>query len=257
MIRLAMILAQVSPTPAPTPIDPASWVRSEDYPAEALKNGDSGTVQFSVLVDEEGRPHDCSIVASSGHESLDSVTCRLVIANGRFKPASLAGKAVSAIYKGKMTWAGVGPSGARWQAIIVDFDASGGVVCKEESDGWMGKDARRSCGHFLENTELIRELSGRFSRVVALLAIADKREELYRGHPTWGGMLSLLGSQQFYLRGAYPVSCATIVAEGGAANHDACEGMPNNRALNAQELKEARSTFTHTVTFGVPRAPSR
>ena len=58
------MLIQVGATPqavrpagtmAPTPVgDPATWVTPEDYPSEALRNGQQGIVGFRADVDRQG-----------------------------------------------------------------------------------------------------------------------------------------------------------------------------------------------------------
>src|SRR4051812_8677308 len=90
LLMLAALLffqALSSTAPQPTPIDPQSWVTSDDYPLDALKNDEAGSVEYEVTVDDQGRPGTCRITVSSGHTSLDAPTCNIVLTRGRFRPA--------------------------------------------------------------------------------------------------------------------------------------------------------------------------
>ena len=88
---------QVEPTPAPPPpkksqaarakANLASYVSNDDYPAAALRRGDSGTTRFRLTVGANGRVSDCAIVSSSGSWTLDAATCRLMRSRARFEPA--------------------------------------------------------------------------------------------------------------------------------------------------------------------------
>ncbi|HET7574981.1 MAG TPA: energy transducer TonB [Sphingomicrobium sp.] len=60
---------------------------ADDYPAAAWTRGEQGSVQAKLDVDERGQVSRCTIVRSSGHESLDEATCRILEARARFTPA--------------------------------------------------------------------------------------------------------------------------------------------------------------------------
>jgi len=60
---------------------------SDDYPVEAQRNGEEGTVQAELSIDARGRVLGCRVIRSSGHASLDSATCSIVQRRARFKPA--------------------------------------------------------------------------------------------------------------------------------------------------------------------------
>lgn len=78
---------------------------SEDYPIEALKNEEQGTVAASVTVDQAGRPTACRISTSSRSPSLDSTSCALLMQRGRFRisPDAPAG-AVSHVAPVRVRW---------------------------------------------------------------------------------------------------------------------------------------------------------
>ena len=58
----------------------------DDYPESAILLGQEGTVQARVTVGTDGRPTDCTVIRSSGHESLDAATCNAVMSRARFAP---------------------------------------------------------------------------------------------------------------------------------------------------------------------------
>lgn len=64
---------------------------ADDYPIQALKNGEEGTVQARLDVDRNGNVSSCTILRSSGHESLDAATCSILRKRARFAPAHDAG----------------------------------------------------------------------------------------------------------------------------------------------------------------------
>ncbi len=83
------------PPPAPVKVQPAkaranlaSYITDEDYPADALRNEQSGTTGFRLEIGPDGRVTNCSITRSSGASSLDNATCRILRSRARFTPAT-------------------------------------------------------------------------------------------------------------------------------------------------------------------------
>jgi len=86
--------------------DPGSWVSAGDYPPDSRRNREEGQVSFRLTVGGDGRPSACAIVKSSGFESLDSVTCRLLLQRARFHPpVDAIGPVSSASYEKTISWA--------------------------------------------------------------------------------------------------------------------------------------------------------
>jgi TonB family protein len=82
-----------------------SYFSTDDYPAEALRAGAEGTVQFRLDINTEGRVSRCNIVQSSGNASLDAKTCEVLISRARYTPArNAAGEAVPGTDAGRVTW---------------------------------------------------------------------------------------------------------------------------------------------------------
>lgn len=77
----------------------------EDYPKEAMKRAEEGTVRVHLTVSREGRVSDCRIVASSGSAALDSATCRIIRERARFTPARDGrGRPVTDVYSQSVRW---------------------------------------------------------------------------------------------------------------------------------------------------------
>lgn len=60
---------------------------TDDYPMAALRNEETGTVAFRVVVGLDGRVANCTVTASSGSASLDHATCAIIQRRARFFPA--------------------------------------------------------------------------------------------------------------------------------------------------------------------------
>jgi TonB family protein len=77
----------------------------EDYPASAVRDGEQGAVGFRLGVGPDGRPSGCTVTNSSGSQSLDSTTCRVLMERSRFEPArDSKGKAVADEVAGRIVW---------------------------------------------------------------------------------------------------------------------------------------------------------
>ncbi|HYG48692.1 MAG TPA: energy transducer TonB [Allosphingosinicella sp.] len=83
----------------------ASYLSDEDYPSEAVRNGEAGAVAFRIDVSPDGRPAACKVTSSSGSPTLDAATCRVLMERPRFVPArDSAGKAVPDQLEGRIIW---------------------------------------------------------------------------------------------------------------------------------------------------------
>jgi TonB family protein len=69
------------------------------------KKGWEGVAAFTIKVDVDGKPYDCKITESSGHDVLDKETCRYIIMRARFKPAiDSNGKPYVSDFSSKLRW---------------------------------------------------------------------------------------------------------------------------------------------------------
>lgn len=91
-------LPQQEPPPEPGNArgDLRTLFSADDYPAEAQRNGEQGTVQVALTVDPTGKVSQCRVVLSSGSASLDGATCSILQRRARFLPArDASGRPVS------------------------------------------------------------------------------------------------------------------------------------------------------------------
>lgn len=60
---------------------------SDDYPKEAIRREETGTVGVRVRVDVNGRVSDCQVTSSSGSDLLDQQTCDVIVSRAVYEPA--------------------------------------------------------------------------------------------------------------------------------------------------------------------------
>ena len=93
--RESTAIQTVHRSPEPRRANLRTLFSADDYPAEAMRNGEQGTVQAELTIDTRGRVKACNIVRSSGYASLDEATCSIMRRRARFRPLHDAnGKAV-------------------------------------------------------------------------------------------------------------------------------------------------------------------
>ena len=63
------------------------WFTPEDYPENALKRRESGTVVVRLDIAATGAVEACTVVAGSGSAHLDEATCRVFRERGAYMPA--------------------------------------------------------------------------------------------------------------------------------------------------------------------------
>ena len=64
-----------------------AFIADSDYPAAALRNEEEGNTRFRLTVGEDGRVIGCTVIGSSGSQSLDSAACSIMQRRARFAPA--------------------------------------------------------------------------------------------------------------------------------------------------------------------------
>jgi protein TonB len=80
----------------------AGSINDSDFP-DYVRRG--GTVGLRFIVAPTGRVNDCAVTRSSGSRVLDNLTCRLIMARFRYRPARNAeGQAIAATITGEHVW---------------------------------------------------------------------------------------------------------------------------------------------------------
>jgi hypothetical protein len=86
-----------------------SLFSADDYPALAVSEEWQGTTGFLLLIDEKGAVQDCTLTQSSGVAILDSRSCGIVRARGKFAPAmGTDGQPIKSYWSQRITWRLVG-----------------------------------------------------------------------------------------------------------------------------------------------------
>jgi protein TonB len=99
--------------PAPAVVTKAQSVKGnlqglfsgDDYPADAQRNDEQGSVRVTLSIGTDGRVAGCNVTSSSGSRSLDNATCRILRSRARFTPAKLTnGQPTTDTYSQTITW---------------------------------------------------------------------------------------------------------------------------------------------------------
>lgn len=96
-----------APSAGPPPGTPnmAGLISQDDYPVEALRRGEQGTVGVRLDIDSAGRVSACTVTQSSASASLDEGTCALLQKRARFIPARDAnGRPTTDSVTTKISW---------------------------------------------------------------------------------------------------------------------------------------------------------
>ena len=62
----------------------ADLLSDDDYPVEAIRKQEQGTVAFRLEISETGKIASCSVTESSGSKLIDENTCRIMSERARF-----------------------------------------------------------------------------------------------------------------------------------------------------------------------------
>ena len=91
--------------PSPAKANLVAIFSTDDYPMDAIRNEEQGTVSFRLTVSRRGRVANCEVVESSGSKTLDKQTCRIIEKRARFSPArDSTGKRIEDTYSGRIRW---------------------------------------------------------------------------------------------------------------------------------------------------------
>jgi TonB family protein len=78
---------------------------TDDYPMEALRREEQGTVAFRLSIGRRGNVTDCVVTSSSGSAVLDDATCDILESRAKYEPARDAeGKRISDEDTGRIRW---------------------------------------------------------------------------------------------------------------------------------------------------------
>lgn len=124
--------------------NPGQFFGQDEYPPEAIRNGEQGRVVARLAIGTDGRVTDCTVMSSSGSASLDSRTCEIALSKVVFTPATDGkGRPIAAAYTLPVRWvlpvAGVEQFEERRsqsRVVVLDVGADDAVIsCRATVDG--------------------------------------------------------------------------------------------------------------------------
>ena len=134
----------------PKPLGNAALVglfSQDDYPREALDQGEQGSVRVMIHVDSAGAVSSCEIALSSGFPALDTKTCEVIAQRAKFMPARDAqGRAVASELPQTVVWRlqETGMPNEAWATrITMTFGPDGRLAsCRMTFEGAIGTTAQ-------------------------------------------------------------------------------------------------------------------
>lgn len=85
--------------------DLRATLSADDYPVSAQRMDQQGTAAFLVLIDEQGKARDCTMLHTSGAAILDSRSCGLILERSKFSPAlDPTGNPIKSSYAQRINW---------------------------------------------------------------------------------------------------------------------------------------------------------
>lgn len=130
---------------------------AEDYPTDALRRGDEGTVAVQMLIGADGRVSRCVVTTSSHSPSLDAATCRILTERAGFTPArNRHGKPTTDQYFQRITWQIPAAPPILFadttQALVMMVPVSGEPACTLNSTGPQAPTiSKADCARLLPN----------------------------------------------------------------------------------------------------------
>lgn len=99
-----IVQAHLSKPATPTKA-PQTWLRSSDYPHDALWSGHNGIVQFRLDIDAAGNVNGCHVLHRTNPDDFADLTCKLIAGRAHFSPAlDTSGKPVKSFFVSSVIW---------------------------------------------------------------------------------------------------------------------------------------------------------
>lgn len=245
-----------APRSDPRPINPGSLIGNADYPSEALRANEEGTVTFRLAVDAEGRATDCTILTSSRSATLDSATCRLMVRRSRFEPArGEDGKPVASSFVSRIRWAlpKVTVPTPGLIATIVDISPTGAILsCRAVARGMVPESTTANACKEAASPGLSGMLAGAASanrRINLVRTVSEGAQSFPLVPSDWGTVLSRRSVDLAYSAGGALVSCEPRLSVG--LGPDLCRqfGSPPTGAAQPP----TRRITVDVAVLGTPR----
>jgi TonB family protein len=245
----------------PQILNPTMDIADTDYPADAIRAGEQGMVQFSVDVGVDGKPTGCSVLQTSGHSRLDEKTCQIAMERATFRPArDEDGKAIASTWSSRVKWvlptvdyAGAPPMES-YVAATIQIGADGTLGdCTVESSGNSHMTVPGFCEQAkARHAKTAKEAARWWKSLTDVLMTSNKDAPPNVSKPEWGIRASrLLSAQLMYGETMKPIACETILSEGWSFGGTACP-PPDMLAPSPPnpDWSKARTTYIDFSTYG-------
>lgn len=101
----ALVAAPLAAATLSAPQPKRVFYNLRDYPQSAMRNDEMGTARIRVTVSPKGKPIACTVIHSSGTESLDKASCAVMLERGDFTAAQdMTGAPVYAVVQTAVSW---------------------------------------------------------------------------------------------------------------------------------------------------------
>lgn len=257
-ILLALGGALQSPGGAkPTPLNQEQWVLHTDYPADAIKAREAGTVGVRLGVDAAGRVSSCTVTQSAKSAALDAASCKLLVVRARFSPArGNAGKAVASTFEAKFQW--VIPSDIDKLGeflVTVELDAEGRLAkCATEKSGPVADLLDQDlCSIVSDESEFMIKHGRSFRTFRIIFALSLNESEYPLDASRWGTLISRqLGELKVAEDSDKPISCTAKTVSGEDLGMTICDEM-DLLASAPPSGKPVHALRIDFLVFGTPR----
>jgi len=93
-----------------------------DYPPASWAVGDGGSAEYELSVDTKGKVTGCEVIESSGHQTLDDLSCSISTERAVFEPAmDRDGQPVTSVFDMACSWRKREPEFPGTARVIVSF----------------------------------------------------------------------------------------------------------------------------------------
>lgn len=262
LILLSAMAALIAEEPKPTPIgNPAEWVKSDDYPEEALVAGHEGAVGFTLKIDERGRAAGCTVTETSKSTGLDAATCSIMRERARFTPARAEGSPVASTFRLRIVWKlpemDIAEFPAGRSEIMLQLTPEGGVEsCSLDTFGRASvEESMGVCEMFRSSFsgDRLQLLAKQFKavRFGTAVSIGDRDFSIDSGD--WGTKISRVAAETHLNKSGAPLRCF-IIESFGDEIVDPCGAFSGKQEANLpSDQTLAHRVILENAVYGLPR----
>lgn len=249
------------------PLFQSGAITADDYPAEAIRAAEQGSVRVELTVSRDGSVSGCRIIAFSGSAALDSATCRIAVERYAFSPArNQRGEPIQSTYTQTVRWHLPEIRGLAFVpfffALTASFQEGRLVSCRQKTDrNVVGEVGHSICAAMFSGGDIRAVFPPHLSELTRFVAFAPDGTQLPSPLPEWGRMLTVAEAEMRIAADGRILSCTILRSEvapdiSGAGPDNGC-GItgPNGREFEPAEVPE-RIGRTFVATYAVITGPA-